>query len=172
MKKFALLLISVLTFVSCDTEDDGLNIAYEYAAITEYDFPEYFEAGEEYDFEVTFELPSACHSYVGIDWKPGQGTDGRDVYVGALTSYDPNLVECDVESEDLTRVKTIQDIKIPTTADDGDIYTFFILTGADEDGDAEYTEVEIPVGAPDDAGDDTDSEDDDAGDDTGDEASN
>ena len=165
MKKLALLLISVLTFVSCEPDDDGPNIAYEYAPITEYDFPEYFESGEEYDFEVTFELPSACHTYVQIDWRSGQGDDGRDVYVGALTSYDPNLAECDEEAEDLTRVKTIQNIKIPTTADEGDVYTFFILTGADEDGEAEYTEVEIPVGAPDD-------EDDDAGDDTADQTSN
>lgn len=169
MKKLALLLISVLTLVSCDTDDDGPNIAYEYALITEYDFPEYFEAGEEYDFEVTFELPSACHTYVGIDWQPGRGDDGRDVYVGALTSYDPNLAECDEEAEDLTRVKTVQDIKIPTTADEGDVYTFFILTGEDEDGDAVYTEVEITVGVPDDGDDTGDNTD---GDDTGDEASN
>ncbi|WP_373057284.1 hypothetical protein [Zunongwangia sp. H14] len=154
MKKLGLLLILALTIVSCN-DDDGVNIAYEYAPITAYDFPEFFEAGETYDLEVTYELPDACHNFVGIDGNSKEVSGGVEIYLGALTTYNPNLEVCDEEDDDLSRDRTIENFRIPTTADDGDVYTFFLLSGQDEDGDAEYTEVEIPVGAPDDEGDNT-----------------
>ncbi|MDT0649257.1 hypothetical protein [Autumnicola edwardsiae] len=170
MKKLTLLLVCAVTLWSCDTDDDGPNILFEHAQITDYDFPEFFEAGETYDIELTYELPSACHSYYTVNVSEEQVSDGLNIYLGVYTSFDPDLAVCDEEDEDLTRDRTIEDLRIPTTADEGDIYTFFLLSGIDEDGEAEYIEVEIPVGAPEDEDDDT--EDDTDGEDSSDESSN
>lgn len=143
MKKFAFLFLSLLMFTACETDDDGPTIAFAAAEITNNDLPEFFEPGETYDIKVTYELPTACHNFEGM-----QGyKDEFDVYLQVVTSYDPELAECDQQGS-LINDTTLDDFK--ALGEDGDVYTFHFYTGADSTGQAVYETMDVPVGAPED----------------------
>ena len=172
MKKLALLLIAVLTLVSCDPDDDGPNIAYQIAEITEHNLPEYIEPGDNYEIDITYKLADPCNTFAGFEQGGEEDEDDENIfiyYIHAISSYDPNLTECDEEGEP-TETKTARDdFRVPSNSE----YTtirFKLLTGVSSTDEREYITVDVPVGAPDDedddAGDDTDDED------TGDETSN
>jgi len=149
MKRLILLFASALLLVSCDTDDDGPNVAYEFAEITETDLPDYFETGETYDIEVSYQLPSACHNY--YTYQSGEErSEEKDstlvVEIRALTTYDPNLTEC-TQEDSLSGNFTIENVKI--NSKEFNNYHFKFLTGGDEDNNAQYLNVEIPVGKPD-----------------------
>ncbi|MDT0685466.1 hypothetical protein [Autumnicola psychrophila] len=153
MKKFALLLISVLTFVSCDTDDDGPNVNYELAEITDHNLPEFIEPGEDYDIDITYELPDACHTFAGFDQGGAEDEDDEDIfvyYIHAITSYDPNLAECDEEGE-LTETKTARENFNVSSDSQYTTIQFKLLTGVSSTNEREYITVDVPVGAPDDS---------------------
>ncbi len=154
MKKLALLFISVITLSSCDNGDDGPNIGYEIAEITGHNLPEYFEPGENYDIDITYELPDACHTFVGFDQGGVEDDDDENVfiyYIHAISSYDPNLTECSKEGE-LSETKTARkNFQVPS----GSKYTtiqFKLLTGISSTDENEYITVDVPVGAPEEGG--------------------
>jgi hypothetical protein len=148
MKRLILLFASVLLLVSCDVDDDGPNVAYEFAEITETDLPDYFEMGETYSFDVSYQLPSACHDFYTFQTNQ-YSSEEKDstlvIEIGALTNYDPNLTEC-TEEGSLSESKTIKGLKINNKQYNN--YHFKLLTGGDEDNNAQYLNVEVPVGKP------------------------
>ncbi len=171
MKKlfaFALIAVGVLSLTSC-MNDDGPNINYEVAEITGHDLPEYFEEGEEYEINVDYLLPSACHSFYGFQTGNEENEDDETIfeyYIQVQTSYDPNLTECTEEDDDLEKTaELIDDFEIKSE-NDYTTYRFNFITGYDSDGNPEYLTVDVPVGAPDDNGDEEENGDEENNDDS------
>ncbi len=153
MKKLVLLMLGfVCLFTSCDVEDDGPQTISYYAEVTEADLPEYFEKGKTYEIEITYLLPSACHTKAGIVAQRGGDTDEkyREIYIVGLANADADLVDCNIEEDDLEETG-----KFTINIDREEDYTFFLWQGVDEDEENIYTEVVVPVGVPDE---DTDEE--------------
>lgn len=144
MKKIILLLLPVLLLSSCEVDDDGPVIAYDYAEVIEADLPESFILGNVYEIEVTYFLPSACHMAAGIDVRRGglAGADRRKIYVAGVASYDANLANCDVEEDEeaMTKKGTFT-----VTIDEDEPFTFYLWTGTTSNGQNQFTTVEVPV---------------------------
>lgn len=150
MKRLILLFASALLLVSCDTDDDGPNVAYGVAEITGTDLPEYFETGESYNIDITYLLPDACHDFYTFDTRNQYKSEEKDstyvIEIAALTTNDPNLTEC-TEEGNLSETKTVKGaLKINNKEYTN--YHFKLLTGGDEDNNAQYLNVEVPVGKP------------------------
>ena len=145
MKKLALLFVCVLTLASCSLEDDEPSISYEWAKIVDAELPESFEKGKSYQIKFTYLLPSACHTGLGLDAKRGgfTGEERRDIYVVGVTSYNPSVTECTIQSEDLEREKTLT-----INIDEDEPYTFYLWDGLDDEEESQYIVVEVPVVAP------------------------
>lgn len=153
MKKISFILILALTlvsFVSCNDDDDGPSIAYQLAEITGETLPDFFEPEEEYDITVTYELPDACNEFYSFDGVYHEDEDDESVLIydiRVLTTYDPNVTECTEEGE-LTETKTLfEDFGISSDFQ-YETVRFRFLTGANEDDEAEFLIVDVPVGAP------------------------
>ena len=151
MKKLILLFVSSLILVSCDVDDDGPKTMSVFADVTDVELPEFFESGKTYDIDVTYLLPSACHTAAGIQAQRGTNSNGedefRDIYITGVATYDANLTECGKEAEEgeLDRESTFE---MTIGADEDEPYTFYLWTGVDEDDKNIYTEVIVPVGEP------------------------
>ena len=64
MKKILLLLLMMVSFLSCSTDDnDNLDFYFDYLPITSVTVPDEFRYNEAYDIYFTYELPSNCHYY-------------------------------------------------------------------------------------------------------------
>ncbi len=143
MKKLVLLFCAAtLILSSCNIEDDGPRIAAEFAEVTEIDLPEFFEQGKTYQIEVTYLLPSACHTAAGLEAKRGnsEGAARRNIYVAGVSTYDQNVVTCNRESEDLEKTA-----KFSISIDEDQPYTFYLWTGLNSNLESEFTIIEIPV---------------------------
>ena len=146
MKKLVLLFFTAnLILTGCNIEDDGPRIAAEYAEVTEIDLPEYFEQGKNYEIEITYLLPSACHTAAGLEAKRGnaEGDGRRDIYVAGVSTFDQNVVTCTRQSDDLERTA-----KFSINIDEDQPYTFYLWTGVNSDLESEFTIIEVPVGTP------------------------
>lgn len=148
MKKFIFLFALTSLIMSCEIEDDGPNMVMVPAEVSATDLPQSFEVGKTYVVEVTYLLPDACHIPAGLHVYRGSsfGNGRRDIFVSGVASYEYGT-ECDKESDDLDRTSTFR-----ITIDEDDPYTFYLWTGLDEEKKDIYTEVVVPVGAPDTAG--------------------
>ncbi len=149
MKKLVLLFVCALVFTSCDP-DDGPNIQYDLAKVTNADLPEFFEEGETYEINVTYILPSACHKAAGLQLQRGSetGDQRRDIYIAGVASVDAGLSNCTEEDNDLERENSFE-----IDIDENEPYTFYLWQGVDDNGENQYDTFEVPVGAPDDNGD-------------------
>lgn len=145
MKKLALLFVLALTLSSCSLEDDGPGVKYQYAKVIDAGLPDSFEKGKTYQLEITYLLPSACHSPLGLEAKRGSftGEERRDIYIVGVTSVNADLTECTIESEDLEREKTLTIV-----IDEDEPYTFYLWDGLDDEDENQYITVEVPVVAP------------------------
>mgnify|MGYP003111640820 CR=1 FL=1 len=147
MKKLVLLLFSAFFLIlsSCNIEDDGPRIATNFAEVTEIELPDFFERGKTYEIEVTYLLPSACHTAAGLEASRGsvEGSGRRDIYVAGVATYDQNVVTCNRQSDDLEKTA-----KFSIGIDEEDPYTFYLWTGLDSDLESEFTVIEVPVISP------------------------
>lgn len=145
MKKFALLFVAILTLSSCSIDDDGPRIAYQFAEVTGENLPEFFEKGKTYKVDITYLLPTACHTAAGLEVKRGNnsGDQRRDIYVVGIGSFDANQTECNREDDDLEK-----EASFSILIDEDEPYTFYLWSGVDENMENEYTVVEVPVQEP------------------------
>ena len=150
MKRIALLMILALSLYSCETDDDGPTVAYDFSEITGSDLPEYFEIDEEYEINVDYVLPSACHTFAGLEGGQGANEENDSIfeyYIRAVSSYDPALTECTEESDSRTgSAKAFDNFKI--NSENYSIIRFNFLSGFDSTDEPEYLTVDVPVGEP------------------------
>lgn len=142
MKKFIYLIFTSLFFLSCSLDDDGTRIVYEYSEITSADLPESFEKGKTYQIDITYLLPSACHTAAGIEVKRGNsaGDARRDIYVAGVSTFDANQAECTRDGNNL-EIENHFSIFI----DEDEPYKFYLWIGVDDEMESQYTIVEVPV---------------------------
>jgi hypothetical protein len=142
MKKLILLFVAAIALTSCSIEDDGPRIAYQFAEVTAADLPASFEKGKTYKVDVTYLLPSACHTAAGLEVKRGNdsGDQRRDIYVVGIGRYDANLGECTREEDELER-----EASFSILIDEDEPYTFYLWSGVDDNMESQYTVVEVPV---------------------------
>lgn len=144
MKKILLILAAGLVFTGCEIEEDGPLTKYDLAKVKEIDLPETFERGKVYNIEVTYLLPTACHTPTGLEVNRGGigGAARRDIYVVGVAGIDASLSGCDREEEDaeLEREATF---RLPI--DESEPYIFYLWKGFKENMESEYITVEVPV---------------------------
>ncbi|MCB7481847.1 hypothetical protein [Christiangramia sediminis] len=146
MKKIVFALVTLIAMSSCSIDDDNSNTSYEFAEITDFEFPEFFEAGKSYDLKLTYQLPSTCHTFAGFDGGR-EDLNSNEIFIYALTSFDPNETGCDSSNDtDLTSAGTIRGFNISANVDEDEIFIFNLWTGEDANGDPVFTTVEVPVG--------------------------
>lgn len=143
MKKVLFLLMSTLLLTGCEVEDDGPEIVQVLAEVIDADLPESFEQGKVYPIEITYLLPNACHTGLGVrafTGGPGE-VERRNIYVAGVASRPAGQEECSLTSEDLEVVDSFT-LRI----DDDEPYTFYLWTGVDENDENVYTQIVVPVG--------------------------
>lgn len=144
MKKLILLFMSVAVFSSCSTDDDGPIFTRVASKVVDHNLPEEFEMGKTYKIEVTYLLPDACSSPVGVQAERGENTGAkrREIYIVGVASQQVNY-ECTKEEDDQEslRKKASFDLVI----DENEPYTFYLWTGVDEDDKSVFEEIEVPV---------------------------
>lgn len=146
MKKLIVLFICSLGLLSCSMEEDnGPTYGYQLAVVDSLALPDYFEIGKTYEIEVSYTLPSACHSpnYVEATRGGNEGEEYRDIYVGAVTTYEMGMSECSEDSTDLEQTDSFN-----LYIDEDEDYTFYLWQGRDSTGQSQFETVTVPVGAP------------------------
>jgi hypothetical protein len=143
MKKFLFLFIAALSLTACDVDDDGPGTVQVLAEVTDADLPEFFEKDKLYDIKITYLLPDACHTGIGVQaMREGSGeAERRKIYVGGVASRPANQTTCNLEEDDL-EVEGSFSMRV----DSDQPYTFYLWTGVDVDGESVYDEVVVPVG--------------------------
>lgn len=149
MKKLVFAFMALITMSSCSVDDNNTsNLSYEFAEITDSEFPEFFEAGKSYDLKLTYKLPSTCHTFVGFDGGR-EDLSSNEIFLYAITSFDPGATGCDSSNEaDLTSEGTIRGFNISANIAEDEVFIFKLWTGKDGNGDPVFTTVEVPVGDP------------------------
>ena len=137
MKHYLLLFLSVITFVSCNDDDDDYNEHahhFEYVAAISTDLPIEFEYGRTYRINITIELPNSCYfNYNQFDY----------FYEGATRIIYPiSHVDDDVACTPNIRESIIT---IPVQALQTEPYIFKIYIGEDADGQDMFDEYIVPV---------------------------
>ncbi|MDX1542831.1 MAG: hypothetical protein R3214_02720 [Christiangramia sp.] len=140
MKKLVFIFITFLALAGCSVDDDSPNFEYELAEIVANDLPDEFEFGKTYEVTVTYILPSACHSFAGLDArrKGNVGDERRIIFVSAIASIQLDS-NCDgtVGGGQGTSKFTIN-------IDEEEDYTFKFLVD-ETGGEPVYETVVIPV---------------------------
>ncbi|WBL25621.1 hypothetical protein [Zunongwangia sp. HGR-M22] len=157
MKKLSLLLILAISLISCNSDDDGPSIAYQYARITNHNLPAFIDYEESYDIKATFTLPDACHTFYAFDGKSYENEDEENILVYdivALTSYDPNVTECTEQTTSLSKTESLfrNSFKLNTVTQNEDRYDtvrFRFVNGVNTaTNEYEFLTVNVPVGEP------------------------
>ncbi len=142
MKKIALLLFAVIALTGCSIEDDGPRYSHQFSEVTETTLPASFEKGKTYKIDVTYLLPSGCHTEAGLEVQRGntQGDQRRDIYVVGMSRHDANQTVCNRENDDPEREGSFSIL-----IDEDEPYTFYLWSGVDDNMESQYTVVEVPV---------------------------
>lgn len=132
MKKYILLLLSVVTFTAC-LNDDGPEYSYEILEVKEATVPDSFTFGEDGEITITYDLPSACYSFHSLYYEY-QDT-ARIVAVNALKREINSCSEALIEKEHTFLVNVTQQ----------EDYVFKFWKGTDADGNNIFEEKVVPV---------------------------
>jgi hypothetical protein len=140
MKKVFLILGIVALVTSCSlNDDDGQNVNFEYAKITNVKLPDTLILGNAYSFPVTSEV-SDCSTFYNFDVRPVQPNPQDSLrYVGVLNRVleDAN---CGTATDTITK-----DLNFEVLYDHS--YTFKFWQGVDADDEPIYLTKTVPVKA-------------------------
>ncbi|WMI66582.1 hypothetical protein RBH94_05325 [Aestuariibaculum sp. YM273] len=134
MKKLLLFSLSLLLFVSCNTDDDYDNYYFEILPVKSVDIPEEFVMGETYPITVSYEKPSSCYVYRNLYY--AKDNNQRTV-APIMTVYDNNNCQPLVEFE--------EDVTFNFIVTSNGSYVFKFWQGEDENGEDLYLTIEVPV---------------------------
>lgn len=146
MKKFFLGLFVIFGLNGCSV-DDGLNndnINFDVAEITGNNLPDELIFGQQFQLSLTYNLPSSCHRFAGIDGRREGNTSSqrRNIFIAVVTSVNTD-VECNNTDADLERTAGL-----PIVIDENEEFTFNFLVGETAGGEAIYETVVVPVADP------------------------
>lgn len=138
MKKYLILTLLVaasLSISSCNLGDNGDSYAYVPLKVISTDLPESFEFNKTYHIKVTYLRPNDCTYFEGFEITKPALTTRNVVPVGAELTDNEGCKEISEE------VDAYFDFIVIYT----DTYHFRFYTGVDENGDAQYLEMDVPV---------------------------
>jgi len=130
---FIVFLLGLLT--SCSIEDDAGNIMQNLAPTLSVDLPETFVFGQTYSIEITYQRPTNCHTFSGLD----VARNGNEIIIGVVTSYATNNPNC-AAAGNLQATATINFV-----AERDDFYIFKFWKGKSAAGIDQFLIVEVPV---------------------------
>lgn len=134
MRKIIFTLSLLFIFSGCSVDDEPTpRLVYELVPIVSTNLPEEFTAGESYDLKFTYQLPTPCHNFTGINVEDINGAYG----IGVVAYYDANN-----ECAEVTRTA---EAGIKFIAEEEDFYIFKFWQGRNEQGEDQFLTVEIPV---------------------------
>tara|TARA_R110002050_G_scaffold15706_3_gene48096 strand:+ start:42838 stop:43254 length:417 start_codon:yes stop_codon:yes gene_type:complete len=131
---FLLLLLAVLTFAGCSL-DDHENFHFVALPITSVEMPESFTLNETYEIKVNYIRESDCAFFEGFDVVKEDTTVRNVAAIGSMLSDSEDCQEVLQEVETSFNFIVLYD----------QTYLFKFYTGEDENGEAQYLEIEVPV---------------------------
>tara|TARA_R110000796_G_scaffold183498_2_gene300087 strand:+ start:189272 stop:189688 length:417 start_codon:yes stop_codon:yes gene_type:complete len=131
---FSLLFLAVLTFSGCSLDDDE-NFHFVAFPITSVQMPDTFDLNQTYEIKVTYERDSDCSYFEGFDVIKEDKTIRNVAAIGSMLSDSDDCQEVLQEVETSFNFIVLYD----------EPYLFKFYTGEDENGEAEYLEIEVPV---------------------------
>lgn len=138
MKKkiaFSLMLFTALTFLGCSLGDEQENFHFVALPITSVEMPESFVLNETYEIKVTYLRESDCEYFEGFDILKEDTTVRNVAAIGSMLSDSDTCKEISQEIETSFNFIVLYN----------QTYTFKYFTGNDENGDAQFIEIEVPV---------------------------
>lgn len=119
---------------SCKLDDDGVNFHFAPLEVVDVVLPESFQLNGRYQIIVTYNRPDDCTFFEGFDVVEKDVTVRNVVVVGSvITDRD-----CTEQAEEVQATFNFVVLYDQT-------YTFRFWQGEDENGDAKFLEVEVPV---------------------------
>ena len=137
MKQKLILLAVFIAFISngCSIEDDSANFHFTSLEIVGAELPESFDYNQTYEISVNFIKPNSCTNYEGFDVVKDSLTVRNVVAIGTVRT---DIDDCTEESIEQTASFIFKVIYT-------DPYTLKFYTGDNNEGEAEYLEVVVPV---------------------------
>lgn len=136
MKKALVILLGLITIslASCSLDDNGTKFHFVPLKIVAADLPESFSLNETYEVAVTYELPNNCSFFEGFDVTKSNDSIRNVVAIGT------QLEQPDCTAEVVEKQSTFSFVCLYNQT-----YVFRFWNGEDEQGNAQYFEIEVPV---------------------------
>ena len=131
---FSLMLLTVLTFFGCSL-DDQETFHFVALPITSVQMPESFTLNETYEIKVTYDRESDCAYFEGFDVVKEDTTVRNVAAIGSMLSDSKECQEIVQEVETSFNFIVLYD----------QTYLFKFYSGDDENGEAQFIEIEVPV---------------------------
>lgn len=133
MRSFFGIIILIFFFSSCSVEEDP-TYHYDILPVTTYEVPENFVLNVPVPIKVYYQKPTSCHGFQGFYF--AVNANQRTIAVQTIVS----------QSEQCTTYNNnIQEASFTFTPKSLQTYLFNFFKGYDEEGNAMYDIIEIPV---------------------------
>ncbi|WP_158975070.1 hypothetical protein [Cellulophaga sp. L1A9] len=130
----SMMLLLLLSLAGCNLEDTE-NFRFVAFPIESVELPESFDLNETYEIKVKYLRGSDCAFFEGFDIVKEDTTIRNVAAIGSM------LIDSDDCNEVLEEVETSFNFIVLYS----DTYLFKFYTGENENGEAEYLEIEVPV---------------------------
>ncbi len=134
MKKIALFIVLITSFISCSIDNDNPSYTYHILPVDSYVVPTSFTLGQTYSIKVKYQKPSSCHIYQGIYYDKNLNT--RTIAIQTAVQ-DNQFCTADVPP--------VSEVSFNFMVNNTGSYIFKFYKGKDANGENIFEEVEIPV---------------------------
>lgn len=134
MKKYALLMLSLIGFYACSVDDGNPNFYLELLPIKNATFPVEFVRDSTYEIPIRYNRPTSCYVYEGLYYY-------KESNVRTIAIQTSVLEQSNCTTAVQNPVEAILRFK-PTTEDS---YIFKLWKGKDPSGANMYQEITVPV---------------------------
>ena len=131
MKRYFILLLTVITFSSCNNDED--NYHFEYVPVVTADVPEEFVYGQTYRLIIDYDMPNNCYSYYHYDYI--YDDMARVIKPIAIVNDSQNCDDNSYQGSFFIFVQALQ----------SEPYIFKFWQGVDENDEPIYLTIEVPV---------------------------
>ena len=134
MKKIALFIVLITSFISCSIDNDNPSYTYHILPVDSYVVPTSFTLGQTYSIKVKYQKPTSCHLYQGLYYDKNLNT--RTIAI--QTAVETNKV-CTQE------LPPLSEVSFNFIVNNNGSYIFKFYKGKDANGEDIFENVEIPV---------------------------
>ena len=133
MKKFFWLIVIAVLFNSCSVDEEP-KFHYEILAVDSYIVPESFVFRNNYEINIFYKRPTTCHAFQGL-------------YYNSFDNTRTMAIQCAVANNSYCQTYDgeASEVSLNFYANSLETYLFKFYKGKDENGEAIYENIEIPV---------------------------